>query len=170
MRIITVAAVVVAAALGFCVSLLFFSDFIKTGPEEFSIKAANAVNSKLTINTEFYVYKAYVRSGKNADECMLYAITGSGGVDKTDIYHVVVYHENPGRINVYYTLDTKNPEYIRMRDSEDEKKRVQASLLKKYSDEIEAADREIQINDPAWEKIDCTKINRNITSEQINTK
>ena len=169
-RIIMVAAVVVAAALGFCVSLLLFSDLIKTGAEEFSIKAANAVNSKLPINTEMYVYKAYVRSGKSADECMLYAMTSRGGKDNTDIYHVVIYHDNPGRINVYYTLDTENPEYLRMKESDNEKERVQASLLKKYSDEIEAADREIQINSPEWEKIDCTKINRNITSEQVNSK
>lgn len=165
-RGITVAAAVVAAALGFCICLLFFTDAIKSGNQDFAIKAANAVNSKLPVNTEFYVYKAYVNNGQLADECMLYGLTSFGGEDKLNIYRVVIEHDAPSIINVYYTLDTDSEEYRYMKESEDSRLRIQASQLKNHSDAIYDADREIQINSPKWEKIDCTIINRNITSVQ----
>lgn len=167
--IATVGAVIVALALGFCVSMLMFSDFIKTGGESFAIKAANAVNSQLEINSEFYVYKAYYKAGAASEECLLYGVVSYGGETKTDMYRVVINHDKPNIINVYYTLDENNESYIAMKNSEDEKLRIQASVLKNYSDTIIQADREIQINSPVWEKIDCTKINRGINSKQIKT-
>lgn len=167
--IATVGAVIVALALGFCVSMLIFSDFIKSGGESFAIKAANAVNSQLSVNSEFYVYKAYYKAGAASDECLLYGVVAYGGETKTDMYRVVINHDKPNIINVYYTLDENNPDYIAMKNSEDEKVRIQASVLKNYSDTIVQADKEIQINSPAWEKIDCTKVNRGINSQQIKT-
>ncbi len=167
--IATVAAVIVALALGFCVSMLIFSDFIKSGGESFAIKAANAVNSQLAVNSELYVYKAYYKAGAASDECLLYGVVSYGGETKTDMYRVVINHDKPNIINVYYTLDENNESYIAMKNSEDEKVRIQASVLKNYSDTIMQADKEIQINSPAWEKIDCTKVNRGINSQQIKT-
>lgn len=161
-KLLTAAAIIVAAVLGYCVCLFFFTDAIKTPAQEFAIRSAKAVNSKLSFGTEMYVYKAYVRSSKSSDECMLYAITSSKDAEKTDMYHVVIYHDQPNKINVYYTLDAENPEYIRMRDSEDEKLRIQASNLKHYSDEIVAADKEIQINSPEWVRIDSVVVNKNM--------
>lgn len=165
-RIITVAAAVVAAALGFCVCLLLFTDVIKSGNEQFAIKCANAVNSKLEPNTDFYVYRAYVWNRELSDECMLYGLTSSHGEDRMDIYRVVVEHSNTAFINVYYTLDEESEAYLRMKASDESKLRIQASQLKNHSDAIYDADREIQINTPKWQKIDCTVINRNITSKQ----
>lgn len=167
-KMLTTAAVIVALVLGYMICLVFFSDVIKTPNEEFSIKAAKAVCSKLAYGSEMYFYKAYVRNSASADECMLYAVTSYNRIvnsEKTDIYHVVIYKDNPNKINVYYTLDTESPEYIKMRDSDDAKQRVQASNLKNYSDEIFAADKEIQINSPAWERIDCTVINKNLAEK-----
>ncbi len=165
-RIITIAASVVAAALGFCVCLLLFTDVIKSGNEQFAIKAANAVNSKMPLNTDFYVYRAYVWNRELSDECMIYALTSYGGEDKMDIYRVVVEHDNTAFVNVYYTIDEESEAYQQMKTSEESKIRIQASQLKNHSDSIYDADREIQINSPKWQKIDCTVINRNITSEQ----
>ena len=53
-----------------------------------------------------------------------------------------------------------------MRDSEDPEIRIQASVLKNYSDEIEAAHREISIGAPTWVSVDISEINSNITSVQ----
>ena len=170
-KMLTAAAVVVAAVLGYLVCIVFFSDVIKTPNEEFAIKAAKAVNSNIARGTEMYVYKAYVRNGAAADECMLYAIISSkreSGTEKTDMYRIVINHDSPNKINVYYTLDTESPEYIKMRDSDDEKLRIQASRLKSYSDDITAADREIQINSPEWHRIDCTVVNKGIMPEESN--
>lgn len=164
-KIITIAAAVVSLALGFCICLLMFTDFIKSGNEQFAIKAANAVNSKLKLNTEFYVYKAYVWNRELSDECMIYALTSYGGEDKMDIYRVVVEHSSP-IVNVYYTISEDDESYLRMKESDDSKIRIQASVKKQYSDTIYAADREIQINAPKWQKINCTVINKNITSVQ----
>ena len=165
-KIVTALAVVVAAALGFCVSLLMFSDLIKTGNETFAIKAANWVNSKMPVNTELYVYKAYVRNNSGSDECMLYGLTSYGGSDKLDIYRVVLEHGGNGDVNIYYTIDENDPEYIKMKNSDEDEKRIRASYLKNCSDIIYASDKEIQINMPGWEKINCALINKNITSKQ----
>lgn len=165
--IITVAAAVVAFALGFCVCFLFFSDFIKSGNEEFAIKAANALNSQFPVNNDLYIYKAYVKNGSAATECILYGAVDYNGETKMDIYRVVVRNEDPNKISVYYTVDENDESYIAMKNSSDSEVKVQASILKNYSDTILAADKEIRIGVPEWEKIDCTKINRNITSSQI---
>lgn len=164
--IITVAAAVVAFALGFCVCFLFFSDFIKSGSEEFAIKAANALNSQFPVNNDLYIYKAYVKDGTASTECILYGAVDYNGETKMDIYRVVVRDEDPNKISVYYTVDENDESYIAMKNSSDSEVKVQASILKNYSDTIMAADKEIRIGVPEWEKIDCTKINRNITSSQ----
>ncbi len=163
-RMLTVGAAVVALALGFCICLLFFTDTIKSGNEQFAIRAANAVYSKLPLNTELYVYRAYVHNGTLSDECMLYGLTSYGGDAKTDIYRVVVEKSSPSIVNIYYTVDDDSPEYNAMKNSSDSKKRIQASQLKSHSDDIYAADRQIQIKNPKWEKIDCALINRNINT------
>ena len=165
--IITVAAAVVAFALGFCVCFLFFSDFVKSGSEEFAIKAANALNSQFPVNNELYVYKAYVKDGAAATECILYGAVDYNGEIDIDIYRVVVRDEEPNKISVYYTVDENDESYIAMKNSTDSEVKVQASILKNYSDTIKAADKEIRIGVPEWEEIDCTKINRNITSSQV---
>lgn len=164
--IITAAATVVAFALGFCVCFLFFSDFIKSGSEEFAIKAANALNSQFPVNNDLYIYKAYVKDGSAATECILYGAVDYNGETRMDIYRVVVRDEEPNKISVYYTVDENDESYIAMKNSSDSEVKVQASILKNYSDTIMAADKEIRIGVPEWEKIDCTKINRNITSSQ----
>lgn len=165
-KIVTALAVVVAAALGFCVSLLMFSDMIKTGNETFAIKAANWVNTKFPINTEFYVYRAYVRNNSSSDECLLYGLTCYEGTEKLDIYRVVIEHDGKGDVNIYYTISEDDPQYLKLKNSEEEKDRIRASQLKNYSDTIYASDKEIQINKPEWEKINCSLINKNITSKQ----
>lgn len=167
--IFTILAVLVAGALGFCVALLCFTDFIKSGSEEFAIKAANAVNSQLEVNTELFIYKAYVKTGASSTECMLYGMESFDGENIIDIYRVVVKNDEPNKINVYHTLDENNPDYIAMKNSDDPEVRIQASMLKNYSDTIVLADKEISIGSPNWEKIDCTLINGNINSEQIKT-
>ncbi len=163
---ITVAAAVVALALGFCVSLLMFGDIFHTPEEAFAIRAANAVNSKLTINEHLCVYKAYVRMGSAADECIIYAITDYKDVVSAAKYRVVVNKDNSSVINIYYTVDETSPEYIAMKESEDPEVRVQASVLKSYSDAIENAHREISIGSPSWKSVDISEINSNITSQQ----
>ena len=171
-KIFTAAAVVVALALGYCVCLFFFADVINTSNEEFAIRAANAVNGKAAPGTELYFYKAYVRNGAAADECMLYAVISSRKPDipeKTDMYRVVINRETPNKINVYYTLDVNSPGYLEMVESGDLDKRITASNLKNYSDEIMQADKEIQINTPGWEKINCNKVNKGIIRPEETT-
>lgn len=163
---ITVAAAAVALALGFCIALLFFGNLFHTPEEAFAIRAANAVNSKLAVNEQLCVYKAYVRMGSAADECVLYAITDHKDVVKAEKYRVVVNKDNDGVINIYYTVDETSPEYIAMKESDDPEVRVQASVLKNYSDSIENAHREISIGSPSWKSVDISEINSNITSQQ----
>lgn len=165
--IITIAVAVVAAALGFCVCLLLFGDIFKSGNEEFAIKAANAVNSSLPVNNELYIYKAYVKNGSAATECILYGVVDYNGEIKTDIFRVVVRNEEPNKLSVYYTVDENDEDYIAMKNSEDLEVKIQASILKNYSDGIYAADKEIRIGVPEWEDTDCGKINKNITSQQV---
>ena len=168
-KMLTALAVIVALVLGYLVCLVFFTDVIKTPNEEFAIRAAKAVSSKIPAINEIYIYKAYVRNGAAADECMIYAVTTekrASNSEKTDMYRIVISHDEPNTINVYYTLDTESAEYIKLRDSEDEKDRIRASRLKNYSDEITAADKEIQINSPDWQKINCTIINKSLMPEE----
>ena len=159
-KMLIAAAIVVALVLGYLVCLVFFTDVLKTPEEEFSIKAAAAVDSMLARGSEMYVYKAYVRNSASAEECMLYAVTMDGESEKTDMYHVVIYRDDPNKINVYYTLDTESRRYQKMHDSDDPAERILAANLKSYSDAIIAADKEIQIGTPGWIKIDCTMINK----------
>lgn len=164
--IVTVAAVAVALVLGFCVSLLMFGNVIKTPEENFAIRAANAVNSKLNVNENLCIYKAYVRLGSVMDECVLYAITDYKDVVSAKKYRVVVNKDNENVINIYYTVDETSEEYIAMKNSDDPEVRIQASVLKNYSDSIEDAHREISIGTPSWKKVDISEINSNITSKQ----
>lgn len=165
--IITIAVAVVAAALGFCVCFLLFGDVFKTSNEEFAIKAANAVNSSLPVNNELYVYKAYVKNGSAATECILYGVVDYNGETDTDIFRVVVRSDKPNELRVYYTVDENDEDYIAMKNSDDSEVKIQASVLKNNSDSIFIADKEIRIGVPEWEKTDCGKINENITSQQI---
>lgn len=165
--IITIAVAVVAAALGFCVCLLLFGDIFKSGNEEFAIKAVNAVNSSLPVNNELYIYKAYVKNGSGATECILYGVVDYNGEIKTDMFRVVVRNDEPNKLSVYYTIDENDKDYIAMKNSDDSEMKIQASVLKNYSDSIYAADKEIRIGVPEWEKTDCGKINSNITSQQV---
>lgn len=168
-KVLIAAAVVVALALGYCVSLLFFTDAIKTSNYDFTLKAAKAVNSMLTDGREMYVYKAFVRNGISLDECMLYAVTSSeksSDSEKAEMFRVVINHDAPNKINVYYTLDEQNPEYIKMLESGNETKVTKANMLKAYSDAIFEADKEIQIGSPSWEKIECTDINKDIAEQR----
>ncbi|MBQ8411450.1 MAG: hypothetical protein IJX15_06975 [Ruminiclostridium sp.] len=162
--IVTVAAVVVALALGFCISLLMFGNVIKTPEESFAIKAANAVNSKLSVNENLCVYKAYVKLGAASDECIIYAITDYKDTVSASKYRVVINKEDENIINIYYTVDENSAEYLAMKNSEDPEVRIQASVLKNYSDSIEDAHREISIGTPSWKSVDISTINSNITS------
>ncbi len=162
---ITAAAAVVSLALGFCISFLMFGADFKTPEEEFAIKAANAVSSKLEVNEQLCVYKAYVKMGAASDECILYAVTDYMDVITAEKYRVTVNKDNEGVINIYYTVDENSPEYIAMKESDVPEIRIQASILKSYSDSIETAHREISIGSPAWVKVDNSKINSNIKSK-----
>ena len=162
--VVTVAAVVVALALGFCVSLLLFGNVIKTPEESFAIKAANAVNSKLSVNENLCVYKAYVKLGAASDECIIYAITDYKDTVSASKYRVVINDEDENIINIYYTIDENSAEYLAMKNSEDPEVRIQASILKNYSDSIEDAHREISIGTPSWKSVDISMINSNITT------
>ena len=164
--IVTIAAAVVALALGFCISLLIFGDVFRSAEESFAIKAANAVNSKLAVNENLCVYKAYVKTGAAADECILYAITDYKDVVTASKYRVVVTKDNSKVINIYYTVDENDADYLAMKNSEDPEVRIQASMLKNYSDSIEAAHREISLGTPTWVSVDAAEINSNITSKQ----
>ncbi len=165
-RVLTLVGVLVAGAAGFVLSLIMFGDLLKSSEEQFAIKCANALNSRLTINTKLSVYKAYVRNGASADICMLYAVTSLGDKDKTDMYRIVVSHDDPNTINMYYTLDENSADYQRLLNSEKGEERVQASLLKTYSDEIYACDFEIRSGPTDWKRVDSVIINKNITSSQ----
>lgn len=164
--IITIAAVLVALALGFCVAMLMFSDIIKTGNEQFAIRAANALNSTLPVNSELYICKSYVKNSSSGNECMLYFAKAYGSDVETGMCRVSVTHDKPNTVNIYYTVDESSAEYLAMKGSDDPEVRLQASFIKNYSDTVYAADKAIQIASPQWEKIDCTRINRNINSEQ----
>lgn len=165
--LITFLAVIVAAALGFCAAMVMFTDAVKTNEENFAIRAANALNSKLNVNQQLCVYKAYVRLGSGSDECVLYAVVDYDDKVTASIYRVVVESDAPDVINIYYSLDEEDPSYIAMKNSSDPETRIQASVLKNYSDSIDAACREIRIGSPSWTKIDISKINSSITSEQV---
>ncbi|MCM1334856.1 MAG: zinc-ribbon domain-containing protein [Bacteroides sp.] len=164
--VITLFAVVVAAALGFCASLLIFGDFFPPAEESFAVTAANAVNSKLNVNEKLCVYKAYVKTTASADECILYAIIDYRDTVSVTRYRVVFDRSDPSVINVYYPVDETSDAYLAMKNSDDPRERIQASVLKNYSDTIEAAHREIQIGSPAWVEVDISKINGKITSKQ----
>ena len=159
-KLLIALSIIVALVLGYLVCLVFFTDVLKSPEQEFAIKAASAVASKLDPKTEMYVYKAFVRNGASAEECMIYAITLDAEKEKTDMYHVVIYNDAPNKINVYYTIDTESREYLNLHNSDDPEDRIYASTLKSYSDAITAADKEIQIGSPSWTKIDCTIINK----------
>jgi len=167
--VVTLLAIIAAGALGFCSALLMFGDAVKTEEESFAIRAANAVNSKLNVNEKLCVYKAYVRNGSGEEECLLYALIDYDDAVTVSKYRVVVDKGSPDVINIYYTLDETDPDYIAMKNSDDAKTRIQASLLKNYSDSIEEAHREIKIGSPSWKQIDISKINSAITSEQVRT-
>lgn len=167
--LVTVLAVVVAAALGFCVSLLLFGDIFRTQEEAFAVRAANAVNSTLDVNEQLCVYKAYVKLGAAADECIIYAITDYKDVVSAAKYRVVVNKNDNKVVNVYYTVDENSPEYLAMKESDDPEVRVQASVLKNYSDTIESAHREISIGTPGWVSVDISKINSSIKPIQTKT-
>ncbi len=166
---ITFLVAVVALALGFCISLLMFGDMFRSAEESFAIKAANAVNSKLEVNEQLCVYKAYVKRGSAADECILYAVTDYKDVITASKYRVTVNKDNSNVINIYYTVDENSPEYIAMKESDDPETRVQASILKSYSDSIETAHREISIGSPSWVKVDISEINSNIKMKKAKT-
>lgn len=165
--LVTFLTVIVAAALGFCAAMVLFTDAIKTNEESFAIRAANALNSKLSVNQQLCVYKAYVRLGAGSSECVLYAVVDYDDSVTASVYRVVVEKDNPDIINIYYSIDEDDPDYIAMKNSSDPEKRIQASVLKNYSDGIEAACREIRIGEPSWVKTDISVINSSITSEQI---
>ncbi len=164
--VVTLLAVIVAAALGFCAALLFFAVPSRTAEESFALSAANAVNSRLNVNEQLFIYKAYVKQGSAADECILYALVDYSDMVTVTRYRVVVSHDAPGVINIYYPVDETSQAYLDMKNSEDPEVRIQASVLKNYSDTIENAHREIQIGSPAWKKVDVSKINGAITSQQ----
>lgn len=164
--IITVLAVVVAAALGFCVAALMFTDFIRPAEEQFAVTAANAVNSRLNVNEKLFIYKAYVKQGSASDEAILYAVVDYGDAVTVTRYRVVVNRADTSVINIYYPVDETSQAYIDMKNSDDPEVRIQASVLKNYSDTIENAHKEILMGSQSWKKIDVTKINGNITSRQ----
>ena len=166
--VLPVAGAVIACAAGFAASLIMNTDLIKSDNEEFAIKAANAFNSSLPINSELCVYRAYVRKSTSLDECILYTMNEYGGQLQTKICRVVVEHDKPDILNLYYVIDPESDSYLAMKNSADPKLRIEASLLKNYSDQIEASDVEIHTSKTSeWEQVDCSKINAHITSEQI---
>ncbi|MBR5089137.1 MAG: hypothetical protein IK093_06900, partial [Ruminiclostridium sp.] len=167
--VIPFVAVAAAGAAGFAACLLLNTDMIRSSNENFAIKAANAYNSSLPINSDLCIYKAYVRNNAASDECMLYSISEHYGVKTIRICRVVVEHNDPDVINLYYVIDTDNESYKAMKDSPDSQTRIQASMLKNYSDQIIAADLDIHAGSEEWERVDCTKINAHIDSEQIKT-
>lgn len=164
--VVTLLAVVVAAALGFCAAMLFFGDLFPTAEEDFAVTAANAVNSKLNVNEKLCVYKAYVKKANSTDECILYAIIDYSDTVAVTRYRVVFDRNTPGVINIYYPVDETSGAYLSMKNSDDPQERIQASILKNYSDTIEAAHREISIGSPGWVEVDISKINGKITSQQ----
>ena len=161
--VLPVAAVIAAGVVGFGASLIMNTDFLKSENEQFAIKSANAYNSSLPVNTNLCVYKAYVRKGAAADECMLYTLTETAGNTEEKICRVVVDHNSPDIIDLYYIIDPESPAYLALKSSSDPQTRIQASILKSYSDQIIASDNSIREGDTSWEKIDCSKINGNIT-------
>ena len=161
-------AVVAACAIGFGACLFINTDVMKSDGEKLAIKSANAYNSSLPLNSELCVYKAYVRNSTAADECMLYTYTEYMGVHSTKICRVVIEKSDPDTINLYYVIDPESPTYLAMKSSDDPKDRIKASILKNHSDSTEAADAEIRSGSEDWTRIDCSKINANITSEQNN--
>ncbi len=164
--VITLLCVVVVAALGFCSALFFFGDLFPTAQESFAVTAANAVNSKLNVNEKLCVYKAYVKQAGTTEECILYAIIDYNDTVSVTRYRVVFDRNTPNVINIYYPVDETSQAYLDMKNSDDPQTRVQASVLKNYSDTIEAAHREILIGSPAWVEVDISKINGKITSQQ----
>ncbi len=167
--VVTIAAAVVSLALGFCVAMFIFMDAPQTKEEAFAVRSANALNSILGVNERLFVYDAYVRTGAALDECMLYAITEYDGEVTASKYRITVNKTDANTINIYYVLDETSPEYLAMRDSQDPEVRIQASVLKNYSDQIEDAHREISIGTPSWISVDVSEINSNITSIQRKT-
>jgi len=167
--VVTVITAVVAAALGFFVSLFMFGDIFQSDEEKFAVMAANSVNSTLNVNEQLFVYKAYVNFGSAADECVLYAVKDYKEKISATKYRVVVNKENSAVINIYYQIDETSEEYLAMKNSDDPEVRIQASILKNYSDSIEAAHREIMIESPKWVKVDISEINSNINSQQSRT-
>lgn len=163
---VTLLCVVVAAALGFCSALFFFGDLFPTEQEEFAVTAANAVNSKLNVNEKLCVYKAYVKQTGTVEECILYAIIDYNDTVSVTRYRVVFDQNTPSVINIYYPVDETSRAYLDMKNSDDPQTRIQASVLKNYSDTIEAAHREILMGSPAWVEVDISKINGKITSQQ----
>lgn len=167
--IVTIAAAVVSLALGFCVAMFIFMDAPHTEEEAFAVRSANALNSMLGVNERLFVYGAYVRLGTSVDECMLYAITEYDDRITPARYRITVNKSDSNVINIYYELDETNPEYLAMRDSMDPEVRIQASVLKNYSDQIKDAHREISIGTPTWISVDISEINSNITSVRRKT-
>lgn len=163
---VTLLCAVVAAALGFFSAMLFFGDLFPTAQEDFAVTAANAVNSKLNVNEKLCVYKAYVKQTGSVQECILYSIIDYNDTVSVTRYRVVFDRNTPNVINIYYPVDETSKAYLDMKNSDDPQTRVQASVLKNYSDTIEAAHREILIGSPAWTEVDISKINGKITSQQ----
>ena len=164
-KVFTAASVLVAAVLGFVVALALFSDVMISGSTNFAIKAANSLKSTLPIGTELYVYKSFVKTGSDADECMLYAVTTRASKSVRTIYLVEIAHNSPNVINIYSTIDEQSPEYIAAAQSSDAETAALARRLKDASDSVFAQDRKIQISSPEWQKVDSIVVNRNITAK-----
>ncbi|MBP5604295.1 MAG: hypothetical protein J6X60_01955, partial [Ruminiclostridium sp.] len=165
-KAIPIAAATAACAAGFLAALLLNTDLIRSDSENFAIKSANLYNTFLPVNTELCVYRAYVRKGVLTDECMLYTLSEYRGEKTEKICRFSVDHDAPDNFNLYYILDEGDPGYIAMKNSSDPEDRIKASLLRNYSEQTKAADTEIRSGDEKWEKIDCSKINAHITSDQ----
>ena len=160
--------VIAAFAAGFTACLFINTDIIKSDGEKLAIKSANAYNSSLPLNSELCIYNAYVRNSTASDECMLYTFTEYMGTRTTKICRVVIEKDDPDTINLYYIIDPESPTYLAMKTSDDPSERIRASILRNYSDLTEAADKDIRSGSEEWTRIDCSKINANITSEQSN--
>lgn len=166
-RLALVAVVIIALCVGFLAPLVMYTDFIKTDSEKFAITAANALNSRFKLNTEFYVYRCYVSKGVAAEECMLYGLTSYGGNEKLDIYRIVVENDDPGTINIYYTVDVNSEEFQNQLNSKNDEDRIQAAQRQYHHDETMQRDQLIKEGSDDWEKVDCAVVNRHITSAQI---
>lgn len=157
----TVGAAVVSIGIGFLICFLLFCLENVSFESDFSFRAAKAVQSTYTSGEKLVVYDAYVKFDPANTECVLLAVLQTDAENSAmKKYRVVVDNNDSHIVNVYYELSEED--YKLMKESQDSKISIQASVLKNYSDMIDTALENIASGSRNWFRADSNYVNEQL--------